>query len=226
MSQYFITGIHTGIGKTLVTAALAYQLTQAGQPVRAIKPILSGYHVPDPSADDSAVLLEASGYPVTQEQIAAITPWRFAAPVSPHLAAKAEGRTIDFNELQAFCKQHIKSGQTTLIEGVGGLLVPINEEAMILDLIMALESKVILVASSYLGAINHTLLTLHALAMAMIEPAAIIVSQAAQDDAGLENAVDAIVHYGRPACPVVPLPRISSTDKPWKNAPNLLSLVL
>ncbi len=226
MSSYFVTGIGTGVGKSFVTAALAYQYRRAGKQVKALKPIVSGYDPMSPARCDTRILLSACDLPADEAHIDAISPWRFNAPVSPHLAAQAENRQIVLEEVVGFCQREMQAAEMMLIEGVGGLLVPLNRQAMVIDWIMALDIPVILVAGSYLGAINHTLLTLHAMTMAMIDPAVIIVSQSACDDAGLAETAEAIRNYGNVDCEVMPLPRVADADNPWKFAPDLLSLGL
>ncbi len=222
MSAYFITAIGTGVGKTLVTAALAHQLTQAKKPVQAIKPIVSGYELGD---NDSEILLQACDKLIDEATIAAISPWRFAAPLSPHLAAAQENKSINTQELLKFCTTTINTNDITIIEGVGGLMVPLNADTLVIDWIKALQIPAILVASSYLGAINHTLLSLHALQESGIPLRAIVMSQSGEQDAGLEQTRDSIAAFCHPDMPIITIPRIAEKDKPWKFVPNLLSLV-
>ena len=96
MTALFVTATGTGIGKTLVTCLLARQLRAAGRRVRALKPVATGYTAARDS--DSAQLLAALGEPITDANVAAISPWRFAAPLSPDMAAEREGRALDVGE--------------------------------------------------------------------------------------------------------------------------------
>jgi dethiobiotin synthetase len=105
------------------------------------------------------------------------SPWWFAAPLSPHMAAAAEGKVIDVDALQQWCRARIRPDGLTLFEGVGGVMVPLTVEYTVRDWMAALDLPVILVASNYLGAINHTLLTLEALRAANLKIAAIIISE-------------------------------------------------
>ena len=223
MSAYFITGIGTGVGKSFVTAALAHQLRESGRAVLALKPVMSGYV--DPPTSDAGLLLRAAGQPVSQETVASISPWRFEAPLSPHLAAQREGRQIDPQALIDWCQATIPTAEMTLIEGVGGVMVPICGRFLVLDWMHKLQLPVILVSSSYLGAINHTLLSLVVLRQAGLRVAGVVVSQSTQDDAGLDATCETICTITGTETPVLPLNYIQDSDNAWKKAPDLLSLV-
>src|SRR5262249_23107423 len=104
MSGLFITGVGTGVGKTLVTTILCYQLSATGRMVSALKPVVSGFVDHDPESDP-ALILRTMGLVPSAEAIASISPWRFAAPISPHLAARREGRSVSLEEIERFCRQ-------------------------------------------------------------------------------------------------------------------------
>ncbi|NQX38405.1 dethiobiotin synthetase [Pedobacter steynii] len=162
---YFITGIGTGIGKTIVSAILTEKL-QADY----WKPIQSG------DLDNSDSLLVAR---LISNQKTVIHPEQFklSQPLSPHLSARIDGIHIE--------AAAIKAPATTnnlVIEGAGGLMVPINEEELILDLIKSLSAKVIVVSQNYLGSINHTLLTLEVLKSRKIEVEGLIFNGAANEE--------------------------------------------
>ncbi|MGU3360427.1 dethiobiotin synthase [Methylobacterium sp. M6A4_1b] len=167
----FIAGAGTEIGKTYVTAALTRRLRALGHGVRTLKPLASG--VPplaaaDFAQSDTGRLLAAQGLAVTPETVAACSPWRFAAPLSPDLAAAREGRILAFDDLVGWCRAAIAAtprDATLLIEGVGGVMSPVTGEATGLDWLKALRLPALLVSGSYLGAISHALTaaeTLHA----------------------------------------------------------------
>ncbi|HEY0282364.1 MAG TPA: dethiobiotin synthase, partial [Rhizomicrobium sp.] len=121
MSAYFVTATGTDIGKTFIAAGLLRALHEAGQPVWALKPVLSGFDAADARGSDPDVLLEAMGHAVSPDCIARISPWHFAAPLSPDMAAAREGKEIDFAALIAFCREAVEGHRgTLLIEGVGG----------------------------------------------------------------------------------------------------------
>ena len=135
MSTLFVTATGTEIGKTLVTAALCHELRVAGRPVRALKPVLSGYDPATLAESDPGILLASLGEAVTEEAVAAIAPWRFAAPLSPDMAAAREGRRLDLAAILAFCRA--AEGDPLLIEGIGGAMVPLDDDHTVLDWISA-----------------------------------------------------------------------------------------
>lgn len=143
---YFITGIGTGIGKTIVSAIITEKLK-----ADYWKPIQSG----DLDNSDSLLvkdLISNNNTIIHPEQ------FRLSQPLSPHLSARLDGIQIKANGIIA-----PETSNHLVIEGAGGLMVPINEQELILDLIQGLDAKVIVVSQSYLGSINHTLLTLEVL---------------------------------------------------------------
>lgn len=146
MHRYFVTGIDTNIGKTVVSAILVKALNASYW-----KPIQSG----DLEHTDSMKVKEYSEASTNQ-----IIPdrYRLTTPASPHLAAEIENIEISLND---FDIPNIPGN--LIVEGAGGLFVPLNYENTILDLIQKLSLPVILVSKNYLGSINHTLLSIHAL---------------------------------------------------------------
>ena len=161
MSAYFVTSTGTDIGKTFVTAGLVRHWRQARKPVTALKPVVSGFDIATSAISDPGVLLDALEEPVSVEALTRISPWQFAAPLSPDMAAAREGREIVFDELVAFCREALaKNDGTLFIEGVGGIMVPLDREHTVLDWAKALDVPLILVAGSYLGTISHTLTAL------------------------------------------------------------------
>lgn len=138
----FITGTDTNIGKTLVSSWLCLH-TQYDY----FKPIQTGVV----EGRDSDVVSQLSGVTIHPEA------YCFQAPVSPHWAAQLEGHRIDIEHI------HLPQVSTLIVEGAGGVLVPVNEHTVMLDLILKWHLPVILVSSTRLGTINHTLLSLEAL---------------------------------------------------------------
>jgi dethiobiotin synthetase len=164
MTALFITGTGTDIGKTHVAARLIRDWRVKGRAATGLKPIASGYDPAKPQESDAAALLAAMGEPPLAANIARICPWRFAAPLSPDMAAAREGRVIDFEEVLAFCRAEIARAEAPLlIEGVGGVMVPLDGRRTVRDWIAALDIPVILVAGTYLGSISHTLTAAEAL---------------------------------------------------------------
>lgn len=183
MQRYFITGSGTAVGKTFTTAAIASQLSAIPANVTCLKPIVSGMAASDANPDsDPAILLAACGKNPTLENINAISPWRFPAPLSPDIAAAMAGAEINFDEVVAFCRSHEnKKNDFLLIEGAGGIMTPISATATMLDLAAALEYPLIIVAGNYLGSISHTLSAIAAAKTRNLAIAAIIVSESSNE---------------------------------------------
>jgi len=146
MAKYFVTGIGTGIGKTLISAILTEKLK-----ADYWKPIQSG----DLEKSDS---MTVSGLISNSKTVIHQESYQLTQPLSPHLSAKLDGIEIDLNEILV-----PDTRNDLIIEGAGGLMVPLNERDLIIDLIKKLEVEVILISQNYLGSINHTLLSINVL---------------------------------------------------------------
>src|ERR1700753_3924940 len=134
MSAYFITATGTDIGKTFVTAGIIRHLRATGEKVSALKPLLSGFDIATAALSDPVIILGALEEPVTEEALDRISPWRFAAPLSPDMAAAREGKSVDFDAIVALCQQRIAAEKgTLLIEGVGGVMVPLDARRTVMD---------------------------------------------------------------------------------------------
>lgn len=177
MTALFITSSGTGIGKTFVTRQLITELRAAGRRVRALKPVASGFDAAHPEVSDTGELLRALEREPTAANLDAMSPWRFAAPLSPDMAAAREGRTIPFAALVAHCRAAGQSGDVTLIEGIGGVMVPLDDEHTVLDWIAALEVPALVVVGSYLGSLSHSLTAAAALRARGVTIAGVVVSE-------------------------------------------------
>ena len=208
MPAVFVTSTGTEIGKTFVTAGLIRHFRQTGRAVGAVKPVVSGFQPDDAAGSDPAVLLEALGRPVTPDEIARISPWRFKAPVAPDLAAKREGRSIDFRALVDFCERAMNGNDMLFIEGVGGVMVPLDDRHTVIDWICALRIPAIVVVGSYLGTISHTLTAINVLALRNLTTAAIVVSETPDSPVPLDDTVASINRFGD-LIDVIPLPRLA-----------------
>ncbi|MGC1776586.1 MAG: dethiobiotin synthase [Xanthobacteraceae bacterium] len=205
MAAIFITATGTDVGKTYVAASLIRHLRGMGRTVDAIKPVASGFDPMQSAASDAGVLLRALGLRVTEEEIDRISPWRFQAALSPDLAAANEGRTIDVDAVISFCQNAIEQRRDILlIEGVGGIMVPLHGERTVLDVMMALQLPLILVTGSYLGTISHTLTALDALFRRGLQVLTIVVSETPGSTVPLPDTVAAIARFAEP---VIGLPR-------------------
>jgi dethiobiotin synthetase len=176
----FVTGTGTGVGKTWVSCGI---LRREGG--RGVKPVMSGYDPAEADSSDAGQLLAGMGLPATAENIAGISPWRFAAPLSPDMAAAREGRVIPFDELVAFCRQP----GLTLIEGVGGVAVPLDDRHTVLGWMAALGFPVLLVTGSYLGTLSHTLTAVMALRQYGLDLAGIVVNETDGSTVELDETV-------------------------------------
>jgi dethiobiotin synthetase len=219
MPELFITAVGTGIGKTLATTILCHQLTRMGRRVRALKPVVSGFSAGDPDSDP-ALILRSLGRAPRAEAIAAIAPWRFAAPLSPHLAARREGRSIDVEEVVAFCREQERgAGDLLLVEGAGGVMSPLDARNTCLELILRLGYPVLVVTGSYLGALSHTLTALYALRGSGADLEGIVVSESAES-AGLAETVESLEAYAGSRVPLYTLPRLGDgPEEKWRTAP-------
>ncbi len=226
MKSLFVTSAGTEIGKTFVTAALVHQLRQQGKQARAIKPVMSGYEVDDAAASDAGILLTATGEPVDEAAIVEISPWRFGAPLSPHMAAAQEGKSIVLSEVVDFCTTQAKSdGNLLLIEGVGGVMAPLSDSATVLDWMAALGAPALLVVGSYLGGISHALTALNTLFAKGIAVTAIIVCESPDSPVDLKETAASIGNFAA-GTPIAAVPRLDSGDSTaWRRAPDLTYLL-
>lgn len=179
----FVTGTDTNVGKTVTAAALVHRYRHL-VPLRYWKPVQTGIEQDDDTAE-IARLVEC-------EAAAGI---RLRDPVSPHLAAQRCGVTITVDAIRAFVPADI-GDMRWIVEGAGGVLVPLNEQELMVDFMRALNLPVVVVARSTLGTINHTLLTLEALSARALCVGGVVMSGECNPD----NRA-AIEHYGR--CPVL-----------------------
>jgi dethiobiotin synthetase len=210
MSAYFVTASGTEIGKTFVTAGLIRHLRQAGRPVNALKPIVSGFDIATSAISDPGILLDALDQPVSVEALDRISPWQFAAALSPHMAAGREGRRIDFEELIAHCRGAIaRNDGTLLIEGVGGIMVPLDNEHTVLDWTKALGLPLIFVTGSYLGAISHTLTALRVIAAASLVVKVLVVNETGDGAVPLDETVATLARFA-PGIAITVVPRVKA----------------
>jgi len=172
----FVTGTDTGVGKTLVTSALAAALVRRGRRVGVVKPVETGCR---PDAEDAATLAAAAGDPASLEEIC---PYRLPDPLAPALAAERAGVLVDVDALLAHARRRAATVDVLLIEGAGGLLVPLARDTFFADFALRLAAPVLVVVGSRLGAINHALLTFEALATRRIRVAGFVMNRLGPDD--------------------------------------------
>ncbi len=157
MKSYFITGTDTGIGKTCVVAGLARALKQNKINVGVMKPYASGSKIhPRFRSEDVEILVDAAQVNDPEELV---NPYFFPVPASPFSAAKKLGITVDNDMVLEQFKKLQRLHDVVLVEGIGGILTPILSNYYVIDLIKDMNLETIIVASSKIGTINHTLMT-------------------------------------------------------------------
>lgn len=183
----FVVGTGTEVGKTYVTCLIARSLHQAGVQVGVYKPVASGCRRSgdDLISSDARQLWDAAGRPQTLD---AVTPQRFAAPLAPNVAARQEGRAVDSELLRSGIQLWAES-DFLLVEGVGGLLSPISDELLVIDLAADFGLPVLVVVANRLGCINETLLTLAVLQGHALPVAGMVLNDVAAslDDSAASN---------------------------------------
>ena len=181
MRGLFVGGTDTGVGKSVLGAALLAAMALAGERVRAHKPVLTG--LDDPGPGDRSPPPAGSRWPADHELLGAaagmapeeVAPLRYGPAVSPHLAAAMAGERIDPAELLAAGFAAAGAG-TVIVEGVGGLLTPLTDNYTVCDYALALGLPVLIAARPGLGTINHTLLTVAAARAAGLEVRAVVLT--------------------------------------------------
>jgi dethiobiotin synthetase len=212
MTAIFVTGTGTDVGKTFVTVGLIRYLRAAGRAADAIKPVVSGFDAEDPASSDPAILLEALGRPAAE--LDRICRWRFAASLAPAMAARKEGHPVEFNALVDFSRRAVVGHRDMMfIEGVGGIMVPLDETHTVIDWMTALRLPLLLVAGSYVGTISHTLTALQVLARRNLDVAAVVVSESADSAAPLEETVATIGRFAD-SIEVIGIPRLPRDASP------------
>jgi dethiobiotin synthetase len=214
MTAIFVSATGTDVGKTFVTSGLIRHYSGQGRAVDAIKPVVSGFDPAALPASDPGTLLAALGRPLSIEEIQRISPWRFAAPLSPDTAARREGRAIDFNAATEFCRRAMAARRGHLfIEGIGGIMVPLDQNRTVLDLMTQLRLPILLVAGTYVGTISHTLTALQVMVRRNLDVAAVIVSETQGSAAALDDTVATIARFSG-SIDVIGVPRLADAATP------------
>ncbi|MGZ8367275.1 MAG: dethiobiotin synthase [Rhodoplanes sp.] len=200
MTTVFVTATGTEVGKTVVARGLIKAVRAQGRAVEALKPVVGGYDPREAAGSDPGLLLTALGEPITPDGIARISPFRFTAPVSPHLAARREGKKIDFNAVVELCRWRMQACPGVLIiEGVGGIMAPLEDHRTVLDWMVAINQPIILVAGSYLGTLSHTFSAIDVLERRDLSIAALVVNETAGSPVSFNDTVESI----RTFCPTL-----------------------
>jgi len=221
MKSFFITSSGTDIGKTLVVSLLCHQLIGSGKKVHAIKPVITGWQ--EEQESDSKNIIESLGLEYNTKNLNSVSPFRFPASLSPDMAARKEGETIDFLEILSFCKSFENKYDYFLVEGVGGVMTPLTENETVLDLISELSMPAIVAAGSYLGSISHTLTALHCLKTKGIEISSLIVSESKNSSVSFEETINTLKNFVN--IPIIKLPLVPNEIEKWKYTKNILGAV-
>jgi len=200
MRGLFVTGTDTGVGKTVLSAALLAAMTAVGEAVRAHKPAITGLAEPPMAGagwpPDHELLAAAAG--MTAEQVA---PLRYGPATSPLLAAEIEGERLDCEMLLAAGAELMRAadheGASVIVEGVGGLLSPLAENFTVCDLAASLGLPLLIAARPGLGTINHTLLTLQTARAYGLDVRAVVITPWPEQPSRLEQSnLETIRRFG------------------------------
>jgi len=156
--NYFVTGTDTGVGKTLISCALLHGFAAQGKLVAGMKPVAAGCNA-DGQNEDALQLLAAGNVVVSY---GLINPYCFRSAIAPHIAARHDGVEIQFSHITESYQKLAALSDVVIVEGAGGLLVPLNEQQDSADLVLELGLPVILVVGMRLGCLNHALLAVEA----------------------------------------------------------------
>jgi dethiobiotin synthetase len=209
MRGLFVTGTDTGVGKTVVSAAIVAALRAQGADAIGLKPVVTGTdEPPDPRwPPDHELLAEVSDAPVEAVNFASYGP-----PVSPHLAVQLSQRAIDPQALAAAVRTAADHHDPVVVEGVGGLLVPITPAYDVRQLALDLGLPLVVVARAGLGTINHTLLTLEAARAHGLDIAAVVLNRYPEHPSEIERSNrETIEHLG--AVEVATFPELERPER-------------
>ena len=179
MSAIFVAGTDTNVGKTHVCGLLLDFLRKNGRDVGYQKWAATGPEFPPA---DLTECLRMAGIPLDPELVSSQVVYHFALPASPHLAAEQEGRVVEPELIRKKYQEMLARHELLIVEGVGGIMVPLNRELLLADLLRELHIPALVVAKSGLGTINHTLLTLEGLRHRGIPVLGVVCSDAAPDE--------------------------------------------
>ena len=209
MGAYFVTATGTDIGKTFVSACLLRHWRLAGQSPDAFKPLVSGFDPADPVGSDPAALIAALGLDLTPDTLDRVSPWRFRAPLAPNMAARLEGRLVPYAAMLAACRRRIDTANgPLLVEGVGGVMAPVDDGRTVLDWMADLRLPAILVAGTYLGTISHILTAVEVLGARGLRLAALVLSQTPDATIPAADMIAALRPFLGDGVPVLHLPRL------------------
>lgn len=195
MRGIFVTATDTGVGKTVLAAAICAALAERSENVAAFKPVVTGLdEEPDGWPRDHELLARVA---TIRQKPSDVTPLSFGPAVSPHLAAEMAGDSIEPHELAAAARRAGDESDVLVCEGVGGLLVPLTPGYLVRDLAVEIDLPVLIAARPGLGTINHTLLTIEAARAVGLDVAGVVITPwPAEPDRMTKSNRDTIERFG------------------------------
>lgn len=172
----FVTGTDTGVGKTLIAGAIARILTEQAFRVGVFKPIATGCHRhwEGMTSSDTEFLAQCAN---SNSPLSTITPVGYVTPAAPIVSAARDGHPIDFAAITAAYQQVCRDSDIVIVEGIGGVRVPLTQEFDLLDLAAEFALPVVIVTRPNLGTINHTLMTIDCVRAAKLEIAGVVINR-------------------------------------------------
>lgn len=209
MKSFFITGVDTGIGKTMFTSGLAQLLHNSGFDVGVMKPFATG--IPSNTgfqSEDVSLLAKHSGATDSENLI---NPYFFPIPASPYMAAKKLGKKIDINVVLSSFDNLQSIHDVVLVEGIGGILTPILKDYFVADLIKDLNLDTIIVTGTKIGSINHTLLTLESCKKYGLRVSGLVINQIEPEGYDVRDLEDDLVSLSGVDV-ICKIPQVNSID--------------
>ncbi|MFN4184816.1 MAG: dethiobiotin synthase [Hyphomonas sp.] len=196
MRSYFVTATGTDIGKTYVSTQLISAWRAQGFVTQATKPVMSGFAEDALEHSDAGRLLTALGRDVTPASVSEICLHRLAPPLAPNVAMRLAGVKQDYAEILRFVEARLKrDADCHLVEGAGGVMSPLTDEKLQIDLMADLQLPIILITAPYLGSISHTLTSLDALKTRGLSVSAIAISQPSVHGSDLTSFSDELNRF-------------------------------
>lgn len=205
----FVTGTDTGVGKTMVTAALAHHFTARGLKVGVMKPIETGVEDTAEPGEDAALLCWSAG---STDDRDAVSPYRYQKPLAPCQAASAAGEQIDAGRIFEAFNRLVVGKDLVLVEGAGGLMVPITGGYLMADLARDLNLPVMVVSHPRLGTLNHTILTTFAATAMELQVCGFLVNRMPDMPGEAEEEAPHLLASLASADLLGVLPEVSGTD--------------
>lgn len=198
----FVTGTDTHVGKTYIASGIVSALRTSGVNVGVMKPVETGCRIRNGSLmpADAIKLIKAAG---AQDALSLVNPYRLRQPLAPSVAAKLSRQSIDPDKILKAYRTLSRRHDTMIIEGAGGIMVPLAEGYLLLDLAEAMRLPVLIIARPGLGTINHTLLTIDALRARRIAIAGVVINSSTDGKRGLAEATSSAVIETLSGVPII-----------------------